>query len=95
MTKAKPKPAIIWEAPPDGPSRRNKYSDLVAEMKKSPGRWAQVRIAETQSGAYGSRKAAVRATAGDERYEFIVRPVDNPGGWGVWGRYRTEEQMGE
>jgi len=88
-------PGLVWEAPPDGPIRGNKYSPAMAALKKSPGRWARIRVSISQAGAYGTRKALRRIANGDERYEFVTRPVEEGDGYGVWARYRTDAQMQE
>jgi hypothetical protein len=97
MTRRQEKSEVemIWETPPDGPVRTNKYAPQLAELKKNPGRWARMRLAESQSGAYGSRTAMRRVVDGDDRYEFVVRFDDSSNGFGIWARYRTPEQMDE
>jgi hypothetical protein len=93
--RKKPSVEMVWEAPPDGPLRSNKYGPQLAELKKNPGRWARLRLAPSNSGAYGSRKAMRRIVDGDEQYEFVVRLAEDGEGFGVWARYRTPEQMEE
>jgi hypothetical protein len=95
MARVRPKVEVVWEAPPE-PLVVNQYRDALQEVKTSPGRWARLRISETQSPAYGARKSILKI-APEPEWEIRVQKVaaanGQPERWGVWVRFRTEEQM--
>jgi hypothetical protein len=82
---------LVWSVPPerDGSSM---YDEVITEIKKSPGRWARVRVTATNGGAYTARKSFL-SRAKDPRWEVWVRPIEGTTDYGVWVRYRTPEQM--
>jgi hypothetical protein len=84
---------IVWEAPPER-AYSTRYAPIVEQLKKRPGQWARIRNLGTQSGAYGARKAFLKSAA-DERFEATTGPVEENGQvmYGVWARYRSDEQM--
>lgn len=84
---------IVWEAPPER-RRRTMYDDVLPQLKKQQGRWARLRVLKVKA-AHGARQNFITITNGDPRWEAVVRPVegDSDGNYGLWVRYRTDEQM--
>lgn len=85
---------IVWEAPPVNHSERMAaFLKALAEVKKTPGRWARMRVWETSGGAYSARKSIIAAVGADEKWEIVVRRTGNAEEHGIWARYRTPEQV--
>lgn len=88
---------LVWEDPP---RRRTATSPVVVDgvldqVKEKPGEWARIRSYDSQSPAYSGRKRLHGARhRHDEHWEFRVARIDGDG-WGLYARYRTEEQMKE
>src|SRR5262245_5502230 len=82
---------LVWEAPPD-PATRSKYKEVLAEIKRNPGRWARVREGMSQSGAHSAASGIRRVIKGDEHWKVVARPQED-GTAGVWVIYRTKEQL--
>jgi len=86
---------LVWEAPPDH-TQTGIYDATIVTVKQSPGRWARVRAYASPSPAYNAKRTLMRRTSGDEHWEVKVSQFDNGGTtmYGIWLRYRNEEQMG-
>jgi len=88
---------VIWEAPPER-AFKSVYTAGLEKVKASPGRWGRVTTKESRTSA-DSAAGNMRSRWGkkDPRWEVVVRPVPDTDTqqWGVWVRYRTDEQMSE
>jgi hypothetical protein len=97
MTNSR-KVEVTWSDPPER-TRRDDYDVALKQVKEAPGRWARIRTTPTSGGAYNSRKTVNVRTAGDEHWETRVGQLEEPTAdgdrFGLWVRYRTEEQIEE
>jgi len=84
---------VVWEAPPEQVAG-TLYDDALATVKASPGRWARVRVVDKQ-GTMNTSASSIRKRVGDDpRWEIKGgRLPDDPDRFGIWARYRTDEQM--
>jgi len=81
---------LVWEAPPTRETK-SKYAPIAAELKKNPGRWARIQSSENPSTVANARAVFMRVAS---EPQFEARSgKDNEGGFGLWARYRTAEQM--
>jgi len=83
---------IEWGAPPE---RRtpSKYNEALDEIKARPGTWARLRTFEGSSAAYSARKTVGKAAGPDDHWEIRVARLEEGDEYGIWARYRTDEQM--
>jgi len=84
---------VVWEAPPaqSGPSA---YDEVLARVKRSPGRWARIRLIPLDgppSAHYNEASRLRRRYKDTPEWEF--RAAQTEEGKGVFARYRTAEQM--
>ena len=83
---------VVWEAP--APARtRSMYDAALAEVKRKPGSWARLRTFPGSSGAYSA--LSIRQRLGDPHWQAVARQIDGSEEWGLYVRYRTDEQMRE
>ena len=87
---------LVWEAPPE---RMNPtmYDDALQEVKKNAGRWARLRVFDTDSSAYSARANLIKLHGRDSNWEFRVSRPQNENGKtkrrALYARYRTAEQV--
>lgn len=87
---------IVWEDPPRRVNQASPevFDGVLDQVKARPGEWARIRSYDSQSPAYSGRKRLHSARhRHDEKWEFKVARIDGDG-YGLYARYRTEEQMG-
>ena len=79
---------LRWEVPPAPNRKKGAYSDLVAELKKNPGKWARVDTLTKATSAYH-----LASTLRESGLEATAREIPNTAEgeafrrWGVWARW--------